>query len=96
MIILKDECKSRGLTVGQFIKDCPVPAQTLRDWCKTKPDLVLYLLRVPEQAEKIELLNVDLERYGSLKTAILNLQNNNDFLNNKIAMLKKEISLLSK
>lgn len=44
MLILKDECKKRGFTVGEFITFSTVPAQTLRDWCKTKPDLVTVLL----------------------------------------------------
>ena len=43
-MILKDECKKRGLRVVAFCEQVEVPEQTMRDWCKTKPKLVRALL----------------------------------------------------
>jgi len=77
MIILKDECKKRDLTVGEFLASCPVPAQTLRDWCKSKPDLVLYLLRVPV----LEALALELEHIKNCKAK--KIEENNQALEDK-------------
>lgn len=90
MIILKDECKKRGLTVGEFLKDCPVPAQTIRDQCKSKPEVVLYLLRVLEQAKQIESLLIDVDRFESCKIGLANVEKHNEYLTEKVRSLKKK------
>lgn len=42
-MILKDECKKVGLSVGDFSQLVDVPTQTLRDWCVSRPILLEIL-----------------------------------------------------
>ena len=91
MIILKDEAKRLGLvfgiedfTVKDLIALVPVPAQTLRDWCKSKPELVLYLLRVPELEERLKGQDEALAQFETVKIALANSEKHNEFLTNKI------------
>ena len=89
MIILKDECKKIGLSVGDFIALTPVPNQTLRDWCRTKPTLVRHLLLTQELLSNVNTLKDELSQFEIVKTALINAEKHNDFLLEKIKELKK-------
>lgn len=42
-MILKEQCKNVGLTVDDFSALVDVPTTTLRDWCKSRPELMTVL-----------------------------------------------------
>jgi hypothetical protein len=84
MLVLKDECKKRGFTVHAFLCLVPVPAQTIRDWCKKKPDLVIYLLSVSELSAQVNNLKADLSQFQIVKDALLNAERHNEFLTSKL------------